>query len=273
MALTLDELKGTTPEAEATPAVETEKGTVVETLSGQKIKTFTPDEIGAPRKVENSLADNMAKELSVLDEGIQRNKEKLYAEYVAPQIEAEAEAALTGELDFEESEEAVSGQISADDIDDLDIELDESTPATMDDYKVAAPIEKVSEAVAVAAPEVSTTAPDMTSLKEDLGKDFFEDDEEEDTILEGDDAEEELEQVKAEIKSSIKPINNVVDLTKFTISKKPASSSTLLKSVNAVSKAADWVLYAAKKPITMTSLNEPPILSISKNTSVLWSAF
>lgn len=261
MSMTLDELKGNVPETESTPAVDTDKGTVVETASGQKIKTFTPDEIGAPKKEENTIASNMAREMSLLDQGIQRSKEKLYEEYVVPQLEEAAAAELTGEIDNEDSvsaEPVVSGQVETDP-DDFAMEVEEEVPVkTMEDYKVA-PIEKVSETVAVAAPEVTTSVtPQMEALKEDLGKDFFDVDieDEDDHVLEDDSsAEDELEQVKAEIKNNIKPINNVIDLTKFTIAKKPASSAALLRSVEEVKKAADWVLFAAKKAITMTSLN------------------
>lgn len=249
MSITLEELKGNAPETEETTAEA--KGTVVETASGEKVRTFSPDEIGAPKKIENSIAQNMARELDVLDVGIQKNKEKLYEQYVIPQLEEAAEAELLGD-DVEESasEPVVSGQVDTIDPDSFAMEVEEEVEVkTMADYKV-------SETVAVSAPEVSTTAPQIEAIKEDLGKDFFDVDiDDEDTVLEDDSTDEELEQVKAEIKNNIKPINNVIDLTKFTIAKKPASSAALLKSVEEVKKAADWVLFAAKKAITMTSLN------------------
>ena len=255
MSMSLNELTGNTANEEVKEAP---KGTVVETGSGQTITKFSPDEIGAPKKDENSIAQNMARELSVLDEGIARNKEKLYNEYVVPQLEEAAQAELTGEVDTESentvNEDSEANIDAAEDPDTFAMEVaeeaEETVTATIDDYKV-------SESIKVNTPEVKDNIADIKSIKEDLGKDFFDFDvdEEDDAIEDDDTTDEELEQVKVEIKNNIKPITNVIDLSKYTISKKPASSSALLKSVESVVKTADWVLYAAKKPITMSSLN------------------
>ena len=159
MAVTLDELKGTTPEATETENVDLkDKGTEVETASGAKIKTFTPDEIGAPKVDENSLAKNFERQMDILDQGIQKNKEKLYEQYVMPQLEEAAEAELLGE-ELSESEDASEtlAEALAEDPDDFAMEVEEERSiTTMDDYKVS-PVEKASEIVAVAAPEVAKT--------------------------------------------------------------------------------------------------------------------
>lgn len=265
MSLSLEELKNGTSEEK--------KGKVIETSNGT-VRTFKPEEIGkeTPVDYEHSIMHNMQTQMDILNSGVEASKERYIKEVVEPRLEAEAEAKLADEEEEEYSDntntESLENVIDDEDITDILAMSEEilNNPSNVSDlYKVEAAAKKelentktVSELVEVKSPEISDNMekPSLDEIKEDLGKDFFDiDGDDEENIIDEDESEEDLENVKSQIKATIKPINNVVDFTKFTFSKKPASSASLLKCVTSLTKSADWVLFAAKKSITMSSLN------------------
>lgn len=91
---------------------------------------------------------------------------------------------------------------------------------------------------------------------------LFEDDEEEDSNTV--DQEEAYEELKAEIKTKIKPIRNKIDLSKFTIAQKSVNAQKVMKlAVKSHQNIADWVLYSGKRPISMTGLSGPEIIKLN----------
>lgn len=75
-----------------------------------------------------------------------------------------------------------------------------------------------------------------------------------------------LEALKKDAVSKIKPITSAFNLSQFTISSKPIS----MNAVTAASKenfnrAADWVLFHSKRPITMRSFRGSEIASLLKD--------
>lgn len=91
---------------------------------------------------------------------------------------------------------------------------------------------------------------------------LFEDEEEEDSA--NIDQEEAYEELKAEIKTKIKPIRNKIDLSKFTIAQKSVNAQKVMKlAVKSHQNVADWVLYSGKRPISMTGLSGPEIIKLN----------
>lgn len=91
---------------------------------------------------------------------------------------------------------------------------------------------------------------------------LFDDEEEEDNT--SIDQEEAYEELKAEIKTKIKPIRNKIDLSKFTIAQKSVNAQKVMKlAVKSHQNVADWVLYSGKRPISMTGLSGPEIIKLN----------
>ena len=77
-----------------------------------------------------------------------------------------------------------------------------------------------------------------------------------------------LESLKTEVKEKIKPIKKSLDLSKFTISKKSISVQKVMKmAIQPHQNIADWVLYSANRPISMTGLSGPEILKLNPENS------
>lgn len=77
-----------------------------------------------------------------------------------------------------------------------------------------------------------------------------------------------LEELKSEVKEKLTPIRNALDLSKFTISIKSANAQKVMKmAVRGNQNIADWILYSAKRPISMTALSGPEILKLNPENS------
>lgn len=114
---------------------------------------------------------------------------------------------------------------------------------------------------------VNVTSNDEFNLLKDL--DLIEEEEIE-PAAEGSDEEDEkiLESVKAQIKERIDPIRKSIDISKFTISKKAVSAQKVMKlAVRSHQTVADWMLYSAKRPISVTGLSGPEILKLNPDNS------
>lgn len=111
-----------------------------------------------------------------------------------------------------------------------------------------------------------TTEEDFDFIKE-LGLD--DEDEEEASATEAEDSDSKvLEEVKAQIKERVEPIRKSIDISKFTISKKSVSAQKVMKmAVKAHQSVADWILYNAEKPISVSGLSGSEILKLNSNES------
>lgn len=73
-----------------------------------------------------------------------------------------------------------------------------------------------------------------------------------------------LETIKTQVKERVENVRKNLDLSKFTISKKAVSAQKVMKmAVRAHQSIADWVLYNAERPITVSGLSGPEILKLN----------
>lgn len=95
---------------------------------------------------------------------------------------------------------------------------------------------------------------------------LFDDDDEEDPVEV--DSDKAFEDLKAEVKEKITPIKKNLDLSKFTIAKKSINASKLMKlAVKDHQCIADWVTYAANRPVSLTGLSGSEILKLNPDNS------
>lgn len=75
--------------------------------------------------------------------------------------------------------------------------------------------------------------------------------------------------ITAEIDAKIRPIKNKIDISGFTIAKKPISAIKVLKQAETAQpeKHADWVLPRAKRRITMSALSGAEIINLNPANS------
>lgn len=87
--------------------------------------------------------------------------------------------------------------------------------------------------------------------------------------------EEEFNQIKNSLKQKIKPINNKIDLTSFSVAK-PVTVSSVLHAIQPEGKyVADWVLEASEKLITMEEFSGAEIQDLDPRYSRLspWNTY
>ena len=119
--------------------------------------------------------------------------------------------------------------------------------------------------------ETDTTeavSPAFRILDHSSNDDLFEDEENETTEVETTDSEKILENLKTEVKQKITPIRNKIDLTSFTIAKKAQSAQKVMRlAVQTNRNVADWVMFTAERPISVTGLSGPEILKLNPDNS------
>lgn len=86
-------------------------------------------------------------------------------------------------------------------------------------------------------------------VEEEIQDDSKKDDDEDEEEKEEETRKENLKEVQRQLKSIIKPVKNVIDLTQFKISNKAINSTNAAPSENL--SVSDWVLYSMKKLISM----------------------
>ena len=98
---------------------------------------------------------------------------------------------------------------------------------------------------------------------------FADDDEVSEESASGEKSNEEMiEELKKEAKEKIVPIKKTLDLSKFTISKKSVNAQKAMKlAAQTRQSVADWALYNANRPISMTGLSGPEILKLNPENS------
>lgn len=76
-----------------------------------------------------------------------------------------------------------------------------------------------------------------------------------------------LRDLKGQVQKRSKP-NKVIDLAKFTIAQKAVSLQKVMKmAVTSHQHVADWVMYSAGRPISVTGLSGPDILKLNPENS------
>lgn len=76
-------------------------------------------------------------------------------------------------------------------------------------------------------------------------------DEEEDKELTEEEQNAQIEKLKTAITEKVTPIKAAVDLSKFTIRKKPIAISKLINMTEEEANVTDWILWSAKRPFSM----------------------
>lgn len=221
----------------------------------------------------------VAKAFGDLDIAIEREKQKV------TELQEELMDRLYDEsLDDEDSDNDHSVPAS-EDPEDVDIMADvEETvssfvqqPKTFvicedHDVKVRADASNV-DVVATAEVVSADEADDYTSsnMAKDIDEEFgFGDIEDKDAEEQDDQKEAEriIHELKDAAKDKIVPVKDKIDLSKFTISTKPVSASKVFRIDNAVSVSkADWVLFTAKKPFTMSALSGAEIVDLNPSNA------
>lgn len=93
-------------------------------------------------------------------------------------------------------------------------------------------------------------------------------DDDEDEPAEETDDNEVFENLKQEVKKKLAPTSTNKDLSKFIISKKGISAEKINNIISRRNVSeADWVLYGAEKPISVTALSGPEILKLNPQNS------
>ena len=98
---------------------------------------------------------------------------------------------------------------------------------------------------------------------------LFDDDDDSETGTDTkDEADEMFESLKTAVKEKITPIRKSFDLSKFTIAKKSVNAQKVMKlAVRNHQSIADWMMYSAQRPISLTGLSGPEILKLNPENS------
>lgn len=112
-----------------------------------------------------------------------------------------------------------------------------------------------------------------SAIEKDLDDDIFKEDNLEDTPETTDDLEQDtnsmIENLRVEVKDKLSPISKIIDISKFKIAQKAVSINKAMKlAVKTHQNVADWVMFSAKKPISVSGLSGPEIIKLNpENTS------
>lgn len=183
--------------------------------------------------------------MAALDEALDREKQKI-SERSAQYIEKEYQR----QIEEKYAEEDAELNSSDDDAENVDLSSVKKEDGEEEVVKLF---------------DKENTSDFLSDLDFDENDDIYNDDDIEDVA--DDDDKEQIEKLKASVKETIIPVRNKVDLSQFTISKKPVSISKLLSIDTGKARVADWVLYAAKTPISISELRGPEIEKLDPSKS------
>ena len=124
----------------------------------------------------------------------------------------------------------------------------------------------------VPVPAVVEKSIEVNILDSVSNDELFDEEEEESDFVPTDASDEEadklLEDLKVQVKEKIRPVKNALDLSKFTINKKAASASKVMKLAIANNQqVADWVMLDAARPISVSGLSGPEIMKLNPENS------
>lgn len=113
---------------------------------------------------------------------------------------------------------------------------------------------------------VKDTKVNILDTSDDDG--LFDDEEEDAAADDGQTVNEMFEVLKTEVKNKITPIRKSLDLSKFSIAQKSISAQKVMKlAVQKHQHIADWIMYSAKRSISVTGLSGPEILKLNPENS------
>lgn len=105
----------------------------------------------------------------------------------------------------------------------------------------------------------------FADLEKEFGEDETSEEEDEDKELTEEEQTAQVERLKDAINEKVTPIKKVVDLSKFTIRKKPIAISKLVNMENENAKIADWIYWSAKRPFSMREFKGAEIDQLNVN--------
>lgn len=234
--------------------------TVIDTTTMINSRVEVPIEQIRPYKEEEYKPNIIDNEFAKLRAAVDNEEHRIR--------ETQAEAYAMIEENEREKEDTMNESISNDDLGSLFNDKEYSVSEKEEVKKVIVP--------STPKPAINTKVSDDTltnitsgtnNFLDDFNDEDYTDDEEEAKRKE----EEKFNKIRKVVSEKIVPFENNVDLSTFTISKKTINSTRAL-AMNPISEStADWVLYGAKKPITMRALNGSDIQKMdtssnSKNT-------
>lgn len=167
-----------------------------------------------------------------------------------------------------------------------DLTVAEVTPSTKDATPVVVeeapvptetPVQEEEEVEEVETPTINitpmhTSTPVLDHMKDE---DLFDDEDEVEiptkptktTEEEEKEANDMLESLKSQINERVIPIKKSFDLSKFTVAKKAISAQKVMKLAIPNQNAADWIMPAANRPISVSGLSGPEILKLNPQNS------
>lgn len=147
--------------------------------------------------------------------------------------------------------------------DDLPFEM--STPSTQE---VAPETAAADFNVEGGKPSITVAEPSIRILDSTPNEDLIDEEDADNPDSNDSDSNEIFENLKAEVKEKITPIRNKINLSAFTIAKKSQSAQKVMRlAVQTHRNVADWVMYSAERPISVTGLSGPEILKLNPENS------
>lgn len=278
--VTLDELKETPVNAAEDTATEApvEEAVAEGTVVTGKKEVSAGDIL--PYSEEKPSETAMNAMMGELDAATERVKEDI--DLLKDEFDAKVES---GEIVINEEDGSISaGEVAEDDSDDDSLDED-STPVVAN--RGSEPKKKIvvkSDEKAADEDEVEDTLADINTKSDkplsidevnddeffaDLEKEFGEDEvveeDEENRELTEEEQTAQVERLKDAINEKVTPIKKVVDLSKFTIRKKPIAISKLVNMESENAKIADWIYWSAKRPFSMREFKGAEIDQLNVN--------
>jgi len=265
-------------------------------LDPSKVSDVNMSEVALPSKADdpvaaystgNPILDKALGSLDGTTERLASESEKLIKDGEEERLEAALESSEAADIDA--IEENTSNTIHVQSFDDAPAyQPQQSTaPAPATEQKsvtvvktVQDPVETVkTEVVETAAPVSGTVKKEIKLVPEDDDDDLFtainiddedmgfldEDEKQNDESSDEDDKTEEIKQnIRQEMAKNFRPVANQLDLSKFTIAKKPIAAAKVINSIkNKPIECADSVLYDLDRPIRMSAWGPLEIQSIN----------
>lgn len=228
------------------------------------LKVLSKDELRkiAPSKEDNSAKDLMNEQLNDIDKILEQEMSQV--ENAQDKFYTENEDALQDAIFDAPVEDIDAGILAGEDAENALKEAFTNAVETIEeDPSIKAGVDAVNN-----AGNSEINSEDMEDLLSELDDDIFDEEDEEDEVdidesQDDDDEEDEekaqeeqkqmLKDMQSQITEAIKPINNVVDLRSFTVSKKPKRAAKVLEEVH-TKPTATWVLLDSGVPFVCSAL-------------------
>lgn len=228
---------------------------------------------------EDLIIDNKENNTSALDIITQRENEVIKMENDAANMTDDQFEALIGDANNilrNHNSAAEDVELSPSPMNTGNVETVELSPSPVDDETTEVlETNDSDEEVENSTKELPMTNPAVDFDDED--DDPYEDEDDDSEDLDDDvsddsdeDAEEDkkiVEEFRNEVKTKLKPVRNSIDLSRFSIRKKPVKASSIIKIQKASVNVSDWVLPTLGRPISVSELSGMEIIKMNPEES------